>query len=479
MLFNSPAFLIFFPLVTAGYFLLPARFRNPYLLAASCYFYMSYIPIYILILVYTILVDYVAGLRIESSVGGKRKAWLALSLFANIGALVLFKYATLIAQAWGLFGLAPGFLTRIVLPIGLSFHTFQAMSYTLEVYKGRQAAERNLLTYSLYVMFFPQMVAGPIERPQNLLHQFREDHRFRYDETVKGLRRILLGMFKKVVVADHLTRAVDFVYGNPGDHTGWVLVVATFFFALQIYCDFSGYSDIALGAAQILGFRLMVNFRNPYGADSFSDLWKRWHISLSSWFRDYLYIPLGGSRAGAGILYFNLFITFLLSGIWHGANLTFAVWGVLNGFYLILAVATRPFRYRASHILRLDRFPTLVQAARILTVFGATCFAWVFFRAKTLADASAVLSGLVRPGLPFREQWAGLGWGAFEWAWAVALSTLLLLTQWSLRDQPLEDWLAARPTALRWTLYYALTTAVLYGFAVTDFHPQRFIYFQF
>jgi len=216
MLFNSPAFLIFFPLVTAGYFLLPARFRNPFLLAASCYFYMSYIPIYILILVYTILVDYVAGLRIESSVGGKRKAWLALSLFANIGALVLFKYATLIAQAWGLFGLAPGFLTRIVLPIGLSFHTFQAMSYTLEVYKGRQAAERNLLTYSLYVMFFPQMVAGPIERPQNLLHQFREDHRFRYDETVKGLRRILLGMFKKVVVADHLTRAVDFVYGNPG-----------------------------------------------------------------------------------------------------------------------------------------------------------------------------------------------------------------------------------------------------------------------
>jgi len=335
MLFNSFTFLIFFPVVVAVYFAIPHRFRWAWLLAASCYFYMAFIPVYIFILFFLIAIDYVAGILIEGAEGTRRKWYLVMSIVANVGMLAVFKYfnflnanARAVAEVfhWP-YGLPA---LNIILPIGLSFHTFQAMSYTIEVYRGRHKAERHLGIYAIYVMFFPQLVAGPIERPQNLIHQFREVHDFDYDRVTEGVKRMAFGLFMKVVIADRLADYVNPVYNNPYTYEGLTLVIATIFFALQIYCDFAGYSQMAIGAAEVMGFKLMRNFNRPYLSRSISEFWSRWHISLSSWFRDYLYIPLGGNRVAPLRWYYNLFVTFLLSGLWHGANWTFVIWGALN-----------------------------------------------------------------------------------------------------------------------------------------------------
>ena len=328
MLFNSLEFLAFFPIVTVLYFVLPHRIRWFHLLVASCLFYSAFIPAYLLILGFTIVVDYFAGIWIENAVGARRRALLGASLVANVGILAVFKYYAFLGSTYtavaGVFGHAGSFpLLDIILPIGLSFHTFQAMSYTIEVYRGHQKAERHFGVYALYVMFYPQLVAGPIERPQNLLHQFRELHTFDAERVGLGLRLMLLGLVKKVVVADRLAIVVDRVYDNPELHTAPALTVATICFAFQIYADFSGYSDIAIGAAQVMGFTLMRNFDHPYIARSISEFWKRWHISLSTWFRDYVYFPLGGNRRGTWITQRNLLVTFMVSGLWHGADWTF------------------------------------------------------------------------------------------------------------------------------------------------------------
>ena len=332
MLFNSMSFFVFFGLVTPTYFLLPHRFRWLLLLAASCVFYMAFVPVYLLILLFTIIVDYFAGLLIHGSTGKTRKLWLVASIVSNVGVLFFFKYFNFFNE--NLTHLAE-FLNwqysirslQILLPIGLSFHTFQAMSYTIEVYYGRQQPEKHFGIYALYVMFYPQLVAGPIERPQNLLPQFREVHSFDPYRVSLGLSRMIWGLFKKVVIADRLVYLVDVVYVHPGYYDGLSLFTATIFFAFQIYCDFSGYCDIALGAAQVMGFHLMENFEQPYFSRSISEFWRRWHISLSTWFKDYLYIPLGGNRLTLVRTWGNLAIVFLVSGLWHGANWTYIVWG--------------------------------------------------------------------------------------------------------------------------------------------------------
>jgi D-alanyl-lipoteichoic acid acyltransferase DltB (MBOAT superfamily) len=265
------------------------------------------------------------------------------------------------------------------------------MSYTIEVYRGNQKAERHFGIYSLYVMFYPQLVAGPIERPQNLLHQFREKYDFEYERVVEGLKLMLWGLFKKLVIADRLAIYVNTVYNNPEQHSGITFILATIFFAIQIYCDFSGYSDIAIGAAKVMGFKLMTNFNHPYFARNISEFWKRWHISLSTWFKDYLYISLGGNRVSIPRWYFNLFIVFLVSGLWHGANWTYIIWGALNGFYLIFAILSQNIRNKIVALLGITKLPRFNVFLQIVTTFMLSCFAWIFFRANNFNDSILII----------------------------------------------------------------------------------------
>lgn len=495
MLFNSLAFLVFFPIVTALYFATPHRRRWIVLLASSSYFYMCFIPIYIVILFGTIVVDYVAALLIESAEGRRRKAYLALSIVANVGVLAVFKYYNFLnhniealVTACDLKYSIPDL--TIVLPIGLSFHTFQAMSYTMEVYRGKQTAERHIGHYAVYVMFYPQLVAGPIERPQNLLHQFREPHELSDKNVAMGARLMLLGFFKKVVVADRLAFIVGKIYGDVGQYHGLALWIATFLFSFQIYCDFSGYSDIALGAARVMGFDLTNNFDRPYFSRSISEFWKRWHISLSTWFKDYLYVPLGGNRVGRGRWYANLFIVFVVSGIWHGANWTFIIWGALHGAYLVFAIVSQPARDNLTRALGLRRRPRLHRAWQMTLVFALTSFAWIFFRANTLNDALYVCRHLfdfagttftVR-GLMAGPELTGLGIPYASGITRVMLAqsvaligVLLSLDVWQERRR-IDELLETTSTWKRWSLYYAMSFAiVLLGFS----SEYQFIYFQF
>jgi D-alanyl-lipoteichoic acid acyltransferase DltB (MBOAT superfamily) len=395
MLFNSFDFLIFFVVVTSLYFALPHKYRWFLLLVASCYFYMAFVPVYILILGFTIVIDYFAGIWLENATGRRRKMLLVLSLVANIGVLAVFKYYNFINENITTVLYGAGFenpipYLSILLPIGLSFHTFQAMSYTIEVYRGHQTAERNFGIYALYVMFYPQLVAGPIERPQNLLHQFYEKHEFDLKRVASGLKLMMWGFFKKLIIADRLSIYVDTVYNHPENCEGITFIVATIFFAFQIYCDFSGYSDIAIGSARVMGFKLMENFRRPYFSQSVSEFWKRWHISLSTWFSDYLYRSMGGNRVSVPRWYFNLFFVFLVSGLWHGANWTYVIWGALNGFYLIFAIVRKKmFAGLQTDFIRLPEW--LTKATNILVTFVLICFSWIFFRARNVDEAFYII----------------------------------------------------------------------------------------
>lgn len=488
MLFNSWQFLVFFPLVTTLYFFSPHKYRWALLLGASSIFYMAFIPAYVLILLGLIITDYFAGIYIEQSTGRRRSLFLVISLVANVGFLAFFKYfnflndnISFLAQAihWNY----PISHLMILLPIGLSFHTFQAMSYTIEVYRGKQKAERHLGIYALYVMFYPQLVAGPIERPQNLIHQFYEKHQFDYQRVSDGLKLMAWGLFKKIVIADRLAILVNQVYSDPTSYTGLPLIVATIFFAFQIYCDFSGYSDIAIGAAQVMGFRLMDNFNRPYFSKSIGEFWKRWHISLSSWFRDYLYIPLGGSRVPIWRWQVNLFFVFLISGLWHGANWTYVIWGGINGFFLLFSIWTRAIRKKIVMTIGLDRLPRFYQGVQVLTTFSLVCFAWIFFRAKTLPDALYIvthifdgLSRVIVSPQAVVDSLRGLGFRKTDYL--VALGSIGVMEGFHLiqRHGSIRHLLSGRPAWFRWAVYYLLIAAILL-FGI--FKKSQFIYFQF
>jgi alginate O-acetyltransferase complex protein AlgI len=480
MFFNSIEFLIFFPIVVALYFILPQKYRTLHLLIASCIFYMSFIPIYILILGFTIIIDYIAGIFIAKAKGRRRFYFLLMSLFANIGVLAVFKYYNFINE--NLISLAqildlqyPVPLLQIILPIGLSFHTFQAMSYTIEVYRGKQKPEYNFITYACYVMFFPQLVAGPIERPQNLIHQFKEKHKLDYKNVRDGLILMLWGFFKKIVIADRLAIVVNTVYGDLGTHTGTSLILATIFFAFQIYCDFSGYSDIAIGAAKVMGFSLMTNFRRPYFAKSINEFWKRWHISLSSWFRDYVYIPLGGNRVKRSRMFFNLMIVFLISGLWHGANWTFVIWGALNGLYLIAGIISSNAREKAVQSTGLTKLPAARVILQILFVFVLACFGWIFFRANTIGDAWYVLTHAF-VGLNFNLSEAVIGLAMPQLVIAFASIIFLLVVDYIDEKKGLFTFLEKLPRWIRWALFIIIFMGILL-FGV--FRGASFIYFQF
>ncbi|MEO7329140.1 MAG: MBOAT family O-acyltransferase [Minicystis sp.] len=480
MLFNSLQFALFFPFTTALFFLAPPRLRWLVLLVMSCVFYMAFVPAYILILVVTIVVDYFAGLWIGRTEGPARKVALILSIIVNVGFLAFFKYwaflavnATELVHSLGGTWSVP--TLSIVLPIGLSFHIFQSLSYTIEVYRRAQKPERHFGIYALYVMFYPQLVAGPIERPQNLLHQFHEPKPFDPLRAASGLQRMLWGFFKKVAVADRLAPMVDVVYRDPHAHTGLPLLAATLAFSIEIYCDFSGYSDIALGTAELMGFELMENFDRPYFSGSIGEFWTRWHRSLSTWFRDYLYIPLGGSRAGELRWARNIVIVFAVSGLWHGANWTFVVWGLLHASFQLAGRLKNKLWKRPA-----EKQKTAID---LLRTFSLVTFAWIFFRARSLSDAGYIAAhlfqGLTAQLASPRAAWVALRPLAHvqEMATALVLVAILLgIEALQARGGPLRPRLFQAPRWLRWGLCYAcLFTTILLGV----YGHTAFIYFQF
>ena len=345
------------------------------------------------------------------------------------------------------------------------------MSYTIEVYRNNQKAERHFGIYSLYVLFYPQLVAGPIERPQNLLHQFREKHDFAYDRVVAGLKQMLWGFFKKIVIADRLAVYVNAVYNNSSHHSGVTLLIATIFFAFQIYCDFSAYSDIAIGAARVMGFTLMTNFNRPYLSKSIAEFWKRWHISLSTWFKDYLYISLGGNKVSVPRWYLNLFIVFLISGLWHGANWTYIVWGGINGFYLVFALVTKKYRDSFDNFIGINKFPGVKKAVQILTTFGLTCFAWIFFRATSLAQAWDIIKKIFTFHGPFYNG------NVTMFLFSILGITFLLLVESKREYFNFKfSFTYNKNWAIR-NLYYAFLIAIIILAGVFD--GGEFIYFQF
>ena len=475
MLFNSVDFALFYIVVTFAYFLLPGKFRWVLLLGASMYFYMAFVPVYILILGFTIVIDYIAGIVIENSEGAKRKAFLIMSLVANIGVLAVFKYynfinenITLLLQTASLKNPLP--YLRILLPIGLSFHTFQAMSYTIEVYRGNHKAERHFGIYSLYVMFYPQLVAGPIERPQNILWQMHKTFKFSFDNLKFGLGLMLWGLFKKIVIADRLAIYVTSVYIHPEVHNGTTVFIASFLFAIQIYCDFSGYSDIAVGCAKTMGYDLLINFRRPYFATSIREFWSRWHISLSTWFRDYLYIPLGGNRVSKWRGALNLLIVFMVSGLWHGANFTFIVWGALHGAYLVIGNVLKPYVPKISSDSGFVK--SLVNIFYNVVTILLVTFAWIFFRADNMHNAGVLISDLKSFG-----QKPYLGDSITNFGYCLIGMAILFIAEYKVEKLPGKLRLYNSPyPVVRWATVLAMIFCIIL-FGVVN--GSQFIYFQF
>ena len=470
MLFNSLSFLLYFPIVTTAYFLTPGKWRWILLLLASFWFYMSFIPWYVLILVLAIAVDFSAAIFIENSSGPKRKAWLVVSILTTVAILFVFKYfnffadnAYRLAQLIG-WNYSP-WLLRLALPIGLSFHTFQSLSYVIEVYRGNFKAEKHLGIYSLYVMFYPQLVAGPIERPQHLLPQLRAYHPFNWENFTSGLLRMLWGFFKKMVVADRLSIYVNDVYSHPAAHAGLNSWLVMYFFAIQIYCDFSGYSDIAIGAGQVMGIKMAENFRQPYFAKTIQEFWHRWHISLSTWFRDYVYISLGGSRGTKLNWVFALMFTFILSGFWHGANWTFIIWGAVHGLLLLINALTRDKNKKKS--------------GNILTwflTFNLVCLAWIFFRAPNFHDAKIMFTNLTSFAhlkAPFNTEYESLS----DMCTLILCVPFMFIVEGKFGTNPINNMISGKSTAVQWGVVWMVIFMFL-SFAVFK-NPQSFIYFQF
>ncbi len=483
MLFNSLDFLFFFPLVTLLFYAIKHEYRWILLLAASCFFYMYFIPAYLLILLGTIIIDYYAGLFIESGKSKKRKKLLLLaSIIANIGTLAVFKYYNFFLDNLNIAGtLLNGHPTAIryigiALPIGLSFHTFQAMSYTFEVYYNRQKAERRFGYYALYVMFYPQLVAGPIERPQNILHQFHTEKKYKYENVRDGLLLMLWGFFKKIVVADNISSMVNIAYTHPEQQTGLTLLFATYLFAIQIYCDFSGYSDIAIGAAKTMGFELMENFRTPYTSKSIKEFWNRWHISLSSWLKDYLYIPLGGNKVKTSRMMLNLMIVFTISGIWHGANWNFIIWGFLHGIYLIIAI-------QKEKLFKSINVPEnmITNTVNMIVTFHLILFAWIFFRATSFTDASIIIKSIAKLkfGLqPLIHTLDIFSVGEKNLGRTLFLFALIggFMIADPIMDNVVKNRIAFKNTFVKYITYSLVVTGIiLFGF----FGDIHFIYFQF
>jgi D-alanyl-lipoteichoic acid acyltransferase DltB (MBOAT superfamily) len=488
MLFNSINFAIFLPIVFLLYWLFANRSiqaQNILLLGASYYFYASWDWRFLFLLIFSTLLDFFAGLQMERvSKISKKKFWFWLSIGINLGFLGVFKYYNFFADSFATalsnlgMKVNPGTI-NVVLPVGISFYTFHGLSYVIDIYRGKIRAERKFIDYAVFVSFFPLLVAGPIERATHLLPQIKSKRHFDYTKAVDGMRQILWGLFKKMVIADNCAQFANQIFSNSSDYSGAILVLGAFFFAIQIYGDFSGYSDIALGTAKLFGIELLRNFSFPYFSRNIAEFWRRWHISLSTWFRDYLYIPLGGSKGGMWMKIRNTFIIFLVSGFWHGANWTFIFWGALHAFYFLPLLISNKNRNHLDIVAKGNLFPNGHELLSMLLTFSLTTLAWIFFRAENIGHAIQYMSGLFsgltsltayHDAFYFLEEEVGI---------ALPLMLLvLLITEWIGREHTyaLAHMTKIKSRAIRWIVYSSLVFCIGMYMETTE---SPFIYFQF
>ncbi|MBQ0124990.1 MAG: MBOAT family protein [Clostridiales bacterium] len=483
MTFNSGEFLIFYPITLLLYFLLPKKWSRYSLLLMSLIFYLAWNVKLIVLILFTTAVSYFCALLIEKTQSErKKKLCVTVALIACLGVLFFFKYYNFLAVSAGnVLGIINGgtydFTLDLVLPVGISFYTFQTLSYVIDVYRGDEPAEHDFLLFALYVTFFPQLVAGPIERPGNLLPQLKEKNKLEADNVRIGLQKMAVGFFKKIVVADIFAEYVNSVFNAPESATGLGVILGSVFFAAQIYCDFSGYTDIAIGCSRVMGIRLMKNFDRPYKAKTVKEFWARWHISLSTWLRDYLYFPLGGSRCSKPRHMFNLFMVFFVSGLWHGANWTFVLWGVLHAAFRIVGELTYPVREKLWKKLGVDTSGTVFGLVRRAITFALICFSWIFFRANSVSDLKILLSKLFTsfgtPGETFSSM------GICATGVIAAVLSVIVMTELDIitSDENTESAIGAtRKTSIVWCVW---AVAVAWIMLLSVGGASTFIYFQF
>lgn len=478
MLFNSFSFAIFLPIVFIIYWIIPKKFQWIVLLISSYYFYMSWNVKYVFLILFTTIVSYMTAILVEKEKKAlQRKIYVIVALIVSLGILVFFKYfnfiSTSMADILGVFSIQYSpFLVNVLLPVGISFYTFQTLSYVIDVYRGEVAAEHHFGKYAAFISFFPQLVAGPIERTRNLLPQIKRENFFDYEQATYGMKLMAWGFLKKIVIADTLAVYVDRIYNNIYAYHGMVLVMATLFFTIQIYCDFSGYSDIAVGCSKLFGIELMENFKSPYFSASVKEFWSRWHISLSSWFRDYVYIPMGGNRVSKWKNRFNLIVTFLVSGLWHGANWTYVMWGGIHGVAQVL---------EKSIMHKGNKNNSYLKPLRILGVFLFAAFAWIFFRAQSISEALYVIryacSGIMNPISYLSEGYHNLE--ITKNAFLTCISMIVLLAVYDVLSLKYDviSCISKWKIGFRWMLYLIVILLILFCAPIGN--NSSFIYFQF
>ena len=482
MLFNSIGFVIFLPVVFLLYWFLTnknLKLQNILLLLSSYFFYACWDWRFLFLLMFSTLLDYFTGLKMQDANNQKRKRfWFWLSVAVNLGFLCIFKYYNFFAESFAEtishVGLQVNPWTlKVILPVGISFYTFHGLSYVIDIYKDRIKAESNVVDYAVFVSFFPLLVAGPIERATHLLPQIKKRRTFDYTKAVDGLKQILWGLFKKIVIADNCAEFANQIFNNSADQSGSNLALGAVFFAFQIYGDFSGYSDIAIGTARLFGIDLLRNFAFPYFSRDIAEFWRRWHISLSSWFKDYLYIPLGGSKGGNWMRIRNTFIIFIVSGFWHGANWTFIVWGALNALFILPSIIMKTNRNNLETVAQGNLLPTIKEFFQMTITFTLAVFAWIFFRAENITHALSYISGIFSKSLFSIPTITP----HFPVLIIIILIIIFTIIEWLGREQQYAIAMLGTKwkSSLRYTMYYAIIIAIFW-FAGKD---QQFIYFQF
>jgi alginate O-acetyltransferase complex protein AlgI len=482
MLFNTLNYALFLPIIFILYwFVLNRNYRiqNILLLISSYFFYACWDWRFLFLLIFSTLLDYFTGLKMSNSTSlNKKKYWFWLSVLVNLGFLGFFKYYNFFANSFATlfshFGiiLSPWTL-NVILPVGISFYTFHGLSYVIDIYKDRIKAERNFIDYSVFVSFFPLLVAGPIERATHLLPQIQQKRKFEYPRAIDGLKQILWGLFKKVVIADNCAYFANIIFDNYSQYSGSTLIIGALFFTFQIYGDFSGYSDIALGTARLFGIDLLKNFSFPYFSRDIAEFWRRWHISLSTWFRDYLYIPLGGSKGGIWSKVRNTFVIFLISGFWHGANWTFIVWGLLNAIYIMPSILFKTNRTNLDTVASGKNFPSINEFIQMSSTFILTVFAWIFFRCSSVNQSFNYIAKIFSTSI-FSVPYYKKGTQSLI---VIFLVILFIILEWNGREQAyaIKKAYYSRKRWVRWLFYYVIII-IIFLFAGSN---QQFIYFQF